>query len=55
MTSTSVVVCWPDGPVKLLEVWFSPDVQVEKNWDMVMNRVANLTQRWAERKLYLKG
>ena len=46
---------WTEGPVKLLGVWFGPDLQVEKNWDEVASRVASLTHKWAERKLSLKG
>ena len=40
---------------KLLGVWFGPDLQVDKNWGEVTSRVASLTQKWAERKLSLKG
>ena len=46
---------WTKGPVKVLGVWLGPDLQVEKNWDEAACRVANLTQKWAERKLSLKG
>ena len=46
---------WTEGPVKLLGVWFGPDLQVDRNWDEVASRVASLTQKWAERKLSLKG
>ncbi len=55
MPSDSVVGCWTDRPVKLLGVWFGPDLQLDKNWDEVTSRVASLTQKWAERKLSLKG
>ena len=24
--------CWSDGPVRILEVWFGPDLQLERNW-----------------------
>jgi hypothetical protein len=55
MPPDSVVGRWTDGPVKLLGVWFGPDLQVDKNWGEVTSRVAHLTQKWAERKLSLKG
>lgn len=38
--------------LQLIAVWFGSDLQVENNWDEVTDeRVANLTQQWAERKL----
>ncbi len=55
MPSNSVVGRWTDGPVKLLGVWFGPDLQLDRNWDEVTSKVASLTQKWAERKLSLKG
>ncbi|MCP3653585.1 MAG: zinc-binding domain-containing protein [Herbaspirillum sp.] len=46
---------WTEGPVKVLGVWFGPDLQVERNGEEVEIRVAILIQKWAERKLSLKG
>ncbi|GAB1597330.1 hypothetical protein Ahia01_000009400 [Argonauta hians] len=55
MPPDSVAGHWTDGPVKMLGVWFGPDLQVERNWDEVTSRVANLIQKWNGRKLSLKG
>jgi hypothetical protein len=55
MPSDGVVGRWTDGPVKLLGVWFGPDLQVDRNWDEVTSKVVSLTQKWAGRKLSLKG
>lgn len=39
-----------------LGVLFDPDLQIDKDWDEVTNRVrVNLTQKWAERKVSIKG
>lgn len=39
MPSVSVRVRWTKGPLNLLEVWFGPDVQVQKSWDQVSSKV----------------
>lgn len=55
MISYSVVVQWMNGPVKLLEVWFSSDPQIEKNWSEVADRISALSRTWPRRALSLKG
>lgn len=51
--STDTVVALDGIPVTFLGVWFCPDLQVDKNWSEVTNKVASLTQKGAERKLYI--
>lgn len=46
--------CWMEGLLKLLGIWFGPDLQAEKNRDEVMSRVAKFTQKLAKGKLFLK-
>lgn len=31
----------------MLWVRFDPDLKADKNWDQAINRIANLTQKWA--------
>lgn len=53
---TSVDFChWMEVRLKVLEVWFRPVLHVDRNWEEFMTRVAKLTQKWAERKQYLKS
>ena len=30
---------WMEGPCKMLGVWFSPDLQLQKNWSEVLEKV----------------
>ncbi len=30
---------WSDGPVRILGVWFGPDLQLERNWSEVQAKV----------------
>ena len=30
---------WSDGPVRILGVWFGPDLQLEQNWSEVQAKV----------------
>ena len=46
---------WKDGPCKILGVWFGPDLQLEKNWSEVLNKVVAATELWLCRRLSLKG
>ena len=46
---------WKDGPCKILGVWFGPDLQLEKNWSEVLNKVVAATELWLRRRLSLKG
>ena len=46
---------WKDGPCKILGVWFGPDLQMEKNWSEVLEKVVAATELWLRRRLSLKG
>ena len=46
---------WKDGPCKILGVWFGPDLQLEKNWSEVLEKVVAATDLWLRRRLSLKG
>lgn len=41
--------------MKVLGVCIGPDLYEDRNWEEIMSKVSNLTQKWAERKLSLKG
>ena len=46
---------WKDGPCKILGVWFGPDLQLEKNWSEVLEKLVAATELWLRRRLSLKG
>ena len=46
---------WKDGPCKILGVWFGPNLQLEKNWSEVLEKVEAATELWLRRRLSLKG
>ena len=46
---------WKDGPFKILGVWFGPDLQLEKNWSEVLEKVVAATELELRRQLSLKG
>ena len=46
---------WSDGPVRILRVWFGPDLQLERNWSEVQAKVNAQVGIWLSRKLSLKG
>ena len=46
---------WKDCPCKILGVWFGPDLQLEKNWSEVLEKVVAATELWLRRRLSLKG
>ena len=46
---------WKDGPCKILGVGFGPDLQLEKNWSEVLEKVIAATELWLRRQLSLKG
>ena len=46
---------WKDGPCKILTVCFEPDLQLEKNWSEVLEKVVAATELWLCRRLSLKG
>ena len=46
---------WSDGPVRILGVWFGPDLQLERNWLEVQAKVNAQVGIWLSRRLSLKG
>ena len=46
---------WSDGPVRILGVWFGPDLQLERNWSEVQAKVNAQVGIWPSRRLSLKG
>lgn len=44
-----------NGSVLLIEVRFGPDLEVDRNWHNIMNKVISFTPKWAERTITLKG
>ena len=45
---------WSDGPVRILWVWFGPDLQLERNWSEVQAKVNAQVGIWLSRRLSLK-
>ena len=45
---------WSDGPIRILGVWFGPDVQLERNWSEVHAKVNAQVGIWLSRRLSLK-
>ena len=46
---------WSDRPIRILGVWFGPDLQLERNWSEVQAKVNALVGIWLSRRLSLKG
>ena len=46
---------WSVGPVCIPEVWFRPDLQLERNWSEVQAKVKAQVGIWLSRRLTLKG
>ena len=46
---------WSDGHVRILRVWFGPDLQLERNWSEVQAKVNAQVGIWLSRRLSLKG
>ena len=46
---------WSDGPIRILGVWFGPDLQLERNWSEVQTKVNAQVGIWLSRRLSLKG
>ena len=47
--------CWSDGPIRILRVWFRPNLQLERNWLEVQAKVNAQVGIWLSRRLSLKG
>ena len=45
---------WSDRPVRILWVWFEPDLQLERNWPEVQVKVDAQVGTWLPRRLSLK-
>ena len=43
------------SPCKILCIWFGPDLQLEKNWSEVLEKVVAAMELWLHRRLSLKG
>ena len=46
---------WSDRPIRILRVWFGPDLQLERNWSEVHAKVNAQVGIWLSRRLSLKG
>ena len=46
---------WSDGPIRILGMWFEPDLQLERNWSEVQTKVNAQVGIWLSRRLSLKG
>ena len=46
---------WSDGPVRILGVWFGPELQLERNWSEVQAKVNAQVGIWLSMRLSLKG
>ena len=46
---------WSYGPIRILGVWFGPDLQLERNWSEVHAKVNAQVGIWLSRRLSLKG
>ena len=46
---------WSDGPTRIFEVWFGPELQLERNWLEVRVKVEAQVVTWLRRRLSLKG
>ena len=46
---------WKYGLRKMLDIWFRPDLQLEKNWSEVLEKVIAMTELWLCRRFSLKG
>ena len=46
---------WSDGPIRILGVWFGPDLQLERNWSEVHAKANAQVGIWLSRRLSLKG
>ena len=46
---------WSDGIIRILGVWFGPDLQLERSWSEVQAKVNAQAGNWLSRRLSLKG
>ena len=46
---------WSDVPVRILGVWFGPDLQLKRNWLEIQAKVNAQVGIWLSRRLSLKG
>ena len=45
---------WTDGPCKILDIWFGPDLLLDKNWCEVVEKVVAAIDLWLRRKVPIK-
>lgn len=48
MLSNSIMEHWMISLVKMFGIWLGPDLQIEKNWNEVVSKVALITQTLSE-------
>ena len=46
---------WSEGPVRILGLWFGPDLQLEPNWSEVQAKMNAQVGIWLSRRLSLKS
>ena len=46
---------WIEAFVRILRVWFGPDLQLERNWSEVQAKVDAQVATWLRRRFSLKG
>ena len=46
---------WSYGPIRILGMWFGPDLQLKRNWSEVQAKVNAQVGIWLSRRLSLKG
>ena len=46
---------WIGGPIRIIGVWFGPDLQLERNWSEVQAKLNAQVGIWLSRRLFLKG
>ena len=44
---------WSNGPIRILGVWFRPDLQLERNWSEVQTKVNAQVGIWLSKRLSL--
>ena len=46
----AVPFCWSDGHIRILGVWFEPDLELERNWSDVQAKVNAQVGTWFSRR-----
>lgn len=53
MPPNNIVGHWTESLIKMLGVWFSLDLQIEKSWSEVAGKVTALIHTWSRRAVSL--